>query len=276
MTILRLRTQVGRIIFWIEIFSTKNSHVLSRDLIYRQSRSLIDGKTSVELPTDFLTLIPLHSARYFLPHCTYFSQFAKMTTPSLQHNSTSGRSPPPEDPSLPSIPESNGGQEQPRRRGSFSFLRRTKSGTQLSTKRTVSGGKLTKKQKAIAREQKMAQEPTPQQPPMIPAIPRPTQLQTFGGENAMLDSMNLVSDRTRGNQHNVSPRSLGTSGSAMYSNVPIPPIPGNSKERGRHVDPYARTESMTNRGRYSYASSAISTINSPRRVRRRKDPTPFK
>ena len=88
--------------------------------------------------------------------------------------------------------------------------------------------------------------------------------------------MNLVSDRTRGNQHNASPRSLGTSGSAMYSNVPIPPIPGNSKERGGHVDPYARTESMTNRGRYSYASSAISTINSPRRVRRRKDPTPFK
>lgn len=33
---------------------------------------------------------------------------------------------------------------------------------------------------------------------------------------------------------------------------------------------------MTHRGRYSYASSAISTINSPRRVRRRKDPTPFK
>jgi len=32
---------------------------------------------------------------------------------------------------------------------------------------------------------------------------------------------------------------------------------------------------MAHRGRYSYASSAISTINSPRRVRRRKDPTPF-
>ncbi|EMR72078.1 putative septin aspe protein [Eutypa lata UCREL1] len=32
---------------------------------------------------------------------------------------------------------------------------------------------------------------------------------------------------------------------------------------------------MTHRGRYSYASSAISTINSPRKVRRRKDPTPF-
>ncbi|KAK2591630.1 hypothetical protein QQS21_010672 [Conoideocrella luteorostrata] len=50
---------------------------------------------------------------------------------------------------------------------------------------------------------------------------------------------------------------------------PVPPIPNNT------FDPYARTESMTHRGRYSYASSAISSINSPRRVRRRKDPTPF-
>jgi septin family protein len=32
---------------------------------------------------------------------------------------------------------------------------------------------------------------------------------------------------------------------------------------------------MTHRGRFSYASSAVSSINSPRRVRRRKDPTPF-
>ncbi|KHN98794.1 septin [Metarhizium album ARSEF 1941] len=50
---------------------------------------------------------------------------------------------------------------------------------------------------------------------------------------------------------------------------PVPPIPSSA------FDPYARTESMTHRGRYSYASSAISSINSPRRVRRRKDPTPF-
>lgn len=57
---------------------------------------------------------------------------------------------------------------------------------------------------------------------------------------------------------------------ALASNVPMPPIPKNA------FDPYARTESMTNRGRYSYASSAVSTVNSPRRVRRRKDPTPFK
>ncbi|KXL45578.1 hypothetical protein M433DRAFT_50061, partial [Acidomyces richmondensis BFW] len=39
---------------------------------------------------------------------------------------------------------------------------------------------------------------------------------------------------------------------------------------------FDRTESMTHRGRYSYASSTVNVnVNSPRRVRRRKDPTPF-
>lgn len=41
-------------------------------------------------------------------------------------------------------------------------------------------------------------------------------------------------------------------------------------------DPYAKVGSMANRGRYSFASSHVSTVNSPRRVRRRRDPTPFK
>lgn len=55
--------------------------------------------------------------------------------------------------------------------------------------------------------------------------------------------------------------------SAAVNYPPVPPIP---------FDPYARTESMTHRGRYSYASSAVSTVTGPRRIRRRKDPTPFK
>ncbi|KAH6607366.1 septin aspe [Trichoderma cornu-damae] len=57
---------------------------------------------------------------------------------------------------------------------------------------------------------------------------------------------------------------------AAPNRLPVPPIPHAG------FDPYARSESMTNRGRYSYASStAMSTINNPRRIRRRKDPTPF-
>lgn len=63
------------------------------------------------------------------------------------------------------------------------------------------------------------------------------------------------------------PRNYAVGSAVPY---PVPPLPNGG------FDPYARTESMTHRGRYSYASSAISTINGPRRVRRRKDPTPFK
>ena len=50
------------------------------------------------------------------------------------------------------------------------------------------------------------------------------------------------------------------------------------RTNGEYVpDHMSRTESMTNRGRYSYASSmAPVNSNSPRRIRRRKDPTPFK
>jgi hypothetical protein len=62
---------------------------------------------------------------------------------------------------------------------------------------------------------------------------------------------------------------------------PVPPIP-RVAEKKEVVDPYARTESMTHResttvpprgekltdagGRYSYAPSTVSTLNSPRRV----------
>ncbi|KAL7822809.1 Septin domain-containing protein [Trichoderma gracile] len=66
-----------------------------------------------------------------------------------------------------------------------------------------------------------------------------------------------------------SSRSSAEPARAVPNNIPVPPIPANA------FDPYARSESMTNRGRYSYASSAMSTINNPRRIRRRKDPTPF-
>ncbi|GKT96101.1 putative septin aspE [Colletotrichum tofieldiae] len=78
----------------------------------------------------------------------------------------------------------------------------------------------------------------------------------------------IMSDHTIGTAYSTRP-SMEPSRSVAGTIPPMPPIPANA------YDPYARTESMTHRGRYSYASSAISTVNSPRRVRRRKDPTPF-
>lgn len=52
---------------------------------------------------------------------------------------------------------------------------------------------------------------------------------------------------------------------------------GMNGEYGYVAEPIEHHESMANRGRYSYASStAPVNVSSPRRVRRRKDPTPFK
>ena len=177
-----------------------------------------------------------------------------------------------------------------RRRPSFSFLRRSKSRDGVSrtvstgTARSSSGGsvpgrKLSKKRLALAREQQMRQENIPPFPPKIPDIPRTQTLQTFGGENYRPDSLAIMSGKSDGysSGRSFSYASKDTPGLAVTHNVPIPPIPTNSLGGGKSaVDPFARTESMTHRGRYSYASSAISTIDGPRRLRRRKDPTPFK
>jgi hypothetical protein len=178
------------------------------------------------------------------------------------------------------LPDSNASPEQvPRRRSSFSFLKRSKSVERMNSKRSVSGGKkLTKKQLKEMEIQKQREAAMiPQQPPKLPDVVSTPQLQTFGGEGGRGDGLTTPSNRMgmigpKGGPSPLNFSELRTS-PGPYS-VPIPPIPGSGK--GSFVDPYARTESMTHRGRYSYASSAVSTLNSPRRIRRRKDPTPFK
>ncbi|KAI1449154.1 hypothetical protein F5Y02DRAFT_251283 [Annulohypoxylon stygium] len=152
---------------------------------------------------------------------------------------------------------------QPPRRSSFGMLlRRSKSGDL---------GKGKKHQKEQHRET------VPKSPPRLPALYNgaqpPPPLQSFGGDNRP-DSLAIVSGTADHSFHHYPPRASIDPGrpsmSSTFASPPVPPVPN-----GAWVDPYARTESMTHRGRYSYASSAVSTINSPRRVRRRKDPTPF-
>lgn len=177
-------------------------------------------------------------------------------------------------------------QQQPAepRRTSFSFLRRQKSNTGLAG-RSASGGKMSKKQKALAQEELLRQQreaaQLPKQPPQLPQPPPLPTINTFGGENARPDSYQYVSRQAGGYRgppptNNIRPSMDYKTPTSPQAAVPIPPIPGSPNNNGEYVDPYARTESMTHRGRYSYASSAVSTLNSPRRVRRRKDPTPFK
>ncbi|KAF2970649.1 hypothetical protein GQX73_g2865 [Xylaria multiplex] len=154
-------------------------------------------------------------------------------------------------------------QQTPPRRSSFgNLLRRTKSGDLRNGRK----GSHHAQQK----------ESVPNSPPRLPALyngSQPQPLETFGGETRP-DSIAIVSGKADHSFHHHPPRaSIEPGRPSMSSSIarpPVPPVPN-----GALVDPYARTESMTNRGRYSYASSAISTVNSPRRVRRRKDPTPF-
>lgn len=194
-----------------------------------------------------------------LHHCcikkSAMGSSSRPRTPSGGHGTV------PQD-TIPALPEGNKlskQQENQARRSSFGLLlRRTKSGD--------FGSKGSKKERAHARElelQRQQREAANRPAPSLPALyngAAPPKLETFGGEDSTRPA--------NGNGRKMEP-------SMRSGNVPAPPpIPGNGA-KGEFVDPYARSESMTHRGRYSYASSAVSSINSPRRVRRRKDPTPF-
>lgn len=176
---------------------------------------------------------------------------------SSRPRTPSAGTPPPTD-KLSAIPEA--GKNQARRSSLGLLLRRSKSGDL--------GPKGSKKQ--LAREQELERQrraaAIPKSPPKLPDLYNGLAPPQLPYSEDRPDSVAIVSGRGYSNRGSMEPRASSATG-----NIPIPPIPANG-----FVDPYARTESMTHRGRYSYASSAVSTINSPRRVRRRKDPTPFK
>lgn len=199
---------------------------------------------------------------------------AESTSPTSPTHPSSST---PIDPSNP-----NSYRNDPNRRTSFNFLRRQKS---------TDGARnmLSKKNKG---HQYPPQQAVPRVPPQLPSPMPAVNMNgtSFIGENAQQQytSSKYVNSSpglsSPGSSSYIANSPLHQSSQPPSYGVPIPPIPSStnySKNAFSHlddVDPYARTESMTHRGRYSYASSAISVsgINSPRRVRRRKDPTPFK
>ena len=170
------------------------------------------------------------------------------------------------------------------RKGSFNFLRRSKSREGSVSAKSTPQRKLSKKERSRKRDQEMLQQQIPSAPPRIPIVPHPPDLQTFGGDSGSPDNLGIMSNRAGGSfQYRLAQKtSQEAMGLDMYRGMsvppvpPIPSIPGVTSIPTSPYDQYARTESMANRGRASYASSAISTINSPRKIRRRKDPTPFK
>jgi hypothetical protein len=145
---------------------------------------------------------------------------------------------------------------------------------------------MSKKQRALAQEEALRKQREaamlPKQPPRLPSHSPLPQIDNFGGDDGRPDSIAIVSGKAGAYSHNFSRPSMDYKMAPPAPSAPnasaqaqVPQVPGSSPSY-MDYDPYPRTESMTHRGRYSYASSAISTVNSPRRVRRRKDPTPFK
>ena len=205
--------------------------------------------------------------------------------------------------------------ERPRR-SSFSFLRRSKSRESVA-RRSESDGKRklarrsnksqSKKEAAAARER--AQQLPPPKLPSYHNLPRLNSPFDEGGSTTNTttttknnsNTASTVNSTTNLNSFPPSafsrsnPSRSGYNPNAFYQrynnnnmekppgsaqDVPVPRVPESSTGSvmsDKPADPYGRTESMTNRGRYSYASTAISgNVNSPRRIRRRKDPTLLK
>ncbi|RHZ47998.1 septin [Aspergillus thermomutatus] len=156
---------------------------------------------------------------------------------------------------LPTITENgNGHLKDQRRVSSLGFLRRSKSTEPLNERKT-SGSRSKKRTQAQEEELRRQRESMPKFPPRLPDLAPTPVIETFGGDGHH-DSVPTQSNETAASHQNL----------AIRSNMSTSP---------EATDPYARTESMTHRGRYSYASSAVSTVNNPRRMRRRKDPTPY-
>lgn len=208
---------------------------------------------------------------------------------SHRHNPTPSLAPPPD----PSKPTDDSPGDRPRR-SSFSFLRRSKSRDSNLAKRSESDGKrkLSRRNKSQSKQEAaLARQRASQLPPQLPAyqdLPGP-RINTPFDETDDFNPNQTSFPPSAFSRSN--PSRSGYNPNAFYhrhnmdrssssaQDVSIPPVPASShgSVTDRGFDPMARTESMTNRGRYSYASSAISgNVNSPRRVRRRKDPTPFK
>ncbi|QDS68118.1 hypothetical protein FKW77_010211 [Venturia effusa] len=179
--------------------------------------------------------------------------------------------------STPPAPTFQGLNTTGERRSSFNFLRQQSK----SSSGSGSGTKMIKKQKGLPAEyQQQPAATVPRVPPQLPTHSPLPKINSFGGDSGRPDSYAIISNQQHhGQQIQYAIPQYQIDDPMQPHAIPMPPMPSSppASSNGGY-DPYSRSESMAHRGRYSYASSAVSTttgINSPRRVRRRKDPTPF-
>jgi len=170
------------------------------------------------------------------------------------------------------------------------------------------GSKARQQQQAELERREREAQMLPKQPPRLPSHHPLASMPTFGGEDARPDSVAIFNGHTQPNRgpppssytHNHAQAPAQTaanfsrpgmvsmasshrdnSSSPAYalrgaSASASPPPAGIATVNGD--DHTERTGSMTNRGRYDYTAGAAQAghVNSPRRIRRRKDPAPFK
>lgn len=185
---------------------------------------------------------------------------------------------------------------QPARQSSKSTLRNKNKDGASSMLRKVSGRAERKEQERRIKEATAAAA-APRQPPSLPDFqplpsfhedgdPRPDSVAIFNTAYTHSATANQARSQANFSRPAMAPASTANSSSPAYAARSVNAVPNSSspstapRSNGEYVaDPDAdRSQSMTNRGRFSIASSVgqVNSVNSPRRVRRRKDPTPFK
>ncbi|PSK34778.1 hypothetical protein B9Z65_1361 [Elsinoe australis] len=176
------------------------------------------------------------------------------------------------------------------RRGSFGFLSRTKSRShEVPVVTTSDGHTMLRKQKLRDQEERLRQSREAREARPPPVLPSPSPLpviNTFGGEDSRPDSVAIISNKasnfSRPGPYPANTMSPSTSmpilnKSPMQQQRTSPSMSDLSQDgrAGSYGDPRSRMDSMNGK-HYSVASTAATgNYQSPRRMRRRKDPTPF-
>ncbi|KAF8470052.1 hypothetical protein BDZ91DRAFT_792076 [Kalaharituber pfeilii] len=174
----------------------------------------------------------------------------------------SGKTPPSMKENSPPVPEltHHKKDDKKEKRSSLAFLRRSKSGDTVRQRPVVPN--------------------IPQQAPKLPDLwngSSTTQpLRTFGANSEIRDSVDIVAGALGIPGMPPSRRSTDT-GLSGASSAPgsgyYLPVRSSGRDSSGGEEPINAVSSMAHRGRFAGATG--STVNSPRRVRRRKDPTPF-
>ena len=158
--------------------------------------------------------------------------------------------------------------------------------TSSNRKTSTEGGRTmlrkSSKMKAAAAAEREEQERLARQrapPPRLPSHHPLPGIDSCGGDEAR---QGYSTNFSRPGNSMPSSSYANSSSSPAYAvrGGQVPSSPPAGRTNGEYVDSDSvveRNESMTHRGRYSYASSIVPVnTSSPRRIRRRKDPTPFK